>query len=311
VMTPKTTAMTTLSFPARRAIILPALIAAGLVSSLLACGTPVAPQELMDARTAYAEAAKGPAADLAPAQLDTAKTSLDAAQKSFDSNGPTQKTKDLAYVAERRAEIAAAEGGREKAERKRAAADKDFKSTEIEGLEKTKEQLEAERRAREAANNDVTKTKAELATEKAARAEAEKRAAAALASLQEIAKVKEESRGVVITLSGSVLFATGKSDLLPIAQDKLNQVAKALNDQGFKAIVVQGYTDSRGNAAENDKLSLKRAQSVRDYLTTQSIPPDKITAEGLGANKPVAPNDTAEGRAENRRVEIVVTPDKG
>lgn len=310
MMTPKTTAMTILSFPARR-VTLPALIAAGLVSSLVACGTPVAPQELMDARTAYAEAAKGPAADLAPAQLDTAKTSLDVAQKSFDSDGPTQKTKDLAYVAERRAEIAAAEGGREKAERKRAAADKDFKSTEIEGLEKTKEQLDAERRAREAANNDVTKTKAELATEKAARAEAEKRAAAALASLQEIAKVKEESRGVVITLSGSVLFATGKSDLLPIAQEKLNQVAKALTDQGFKAIVVQGYTDSRGNATENDKLSLKRAQSVRDYLTTQSIPPDKITAEGLGANKPVAPNDTAEGRAENRRVEIVVTPDKG
>jgi outer membrane protein OmpA-like peptidoglycan-associated protein len=310
VMARKTTAMTTLSFPVLRALV-PTLVAATFAGALAACATPVAPQELMDARTAYAEAAKGPAADLAPAQLDTAKTSLDTAQKSFDSDGPTQKTKDLAYVAERRAEIAAAEGGREKAERKRAAADKDFKSTEIEGLEKTKEQLDAERRAREAANNDVTKTKAELATEKAARAEAEKRAAAALASLQEIAKVKEEARGVVITLSGSVLFATGKSDLLPIAQDKLNQVAKALTDQGFKAIVVQGYTDSRGNAADNDKLSLKRAQSVRDYLTTQNIPPDKITAEGLGANKPVAPNDTADGRAENRRVEIVVTPDKG
>jgi outer membrane protein OmpA-like peptidoglycan-associated protein len=305
----RTRTITTHAFSALRAAV-PALFALGL-GSLMACGSAAAPQELMDARTAYAEAAKGPAADLAPAQLDTAKTSLDAAQKSFDSDGPSQKTKDLAYVAQRRAEIAAAEGGREKAERKRAAADKDFKSTEIEGLEKTKEQLEAERRAREAANQDVNKTKAELATEKAARAEAEKRAAAALASLQEIAKVKEEARGVVITLSGSVLFATGKSDLLPIAQDKLNQVAKALVSQGFKAIVVQGYTDSRGNATDNQTLSLKRAQSVRDYLTTQSIPPEKITAEGEGASRPVAPNDTADGRAENRRVEIVVTPDKG
>jgi outer membrane protein OmpA-like peptidoglycan-associated protein len=287
-----------------------ALGALGL-SSLLACGTAVAPQELMDARTAYAEAAKGPATELAPAQLDTAKTSLDTAQKSFDDDGPSQKTKDLAYVAERRAEIAAAEGAREKAERKRAAADKDFKSTQIEGLEKTKEQLEAERRAREAATQDASKTKEELATEKAARAEAEKRAAAAMASLQEIAKVKEESRGVVITLSGSVLFATGKSDLLPIAKEKLDQVAKALVSQGFKAIVVQGYTDSRGSAADNQTLSLKRAQSVRDYLTTQQIAPEKITAEGQGASKPVASNDTADGRAENRRVEIVVTPDKG
>ena len=288
----------------------PALVASSLCASLAACGTAAVPQELMAARAAYAEAAKGPATELAPAQLDTAKQSLDNAQRSFDDDGPSQKTIDLSYVAQRRAEIAAAEGGREKAERARSAADKDFKNTQMEGLAKTKEQLDAERKAREASSNEVTKTKAELASEKAARAEAERKAAAAMASLAEIAKVKEESRGVVITLSGSVLFATGKSDLLPIAQQKLDQVAKALTDQGFKAIVVQGYTDSRGNAADNDRLSLKRAQSVRDYLVTRGIPSAKATAEGLGANKPVADNATADGRAENRRVEIVVTPEK-
>lgn len=285
-------------------------LSVSLVALLAGCGTAAVPQELMDARTAYAQAEKGPAADLAPAQLDTAKQSLDAAQRSFDDDGPSQTTKDLAYVAQRRAELAAAEGGREKAERKRAAADKDFKNTQIEGLQKTKEQLDAERKAREASSNEVNKTKAELAAEKAARAEAERKAAAALASLAEIAKVKEESRGVVITLSGSVLFATGKSDLLPIAQDKLNQVAKALNDQGFKGIVVQGYTDSVGSAADNDRLSLRRAQSVRDYLVTRGVPSEKATAEGKGASNPVADNKTADGRAENRRVEIVVTPDK-
>jgi len=272
------------------------LFAASLSALLLACGTAAVPQELLEARAAYAEAAKGPAADLAPAQLDTAKQSLEGAQRSFDEDGPTQATKDRAYVAQRRAEIAAAEGGREKAERKRSAADKDFKNTQIEGLQKTKEQLDAERKA--------------LASEKVARAEAERKAAIALASLAEIAKVKEESRGVVITLSGSVLFATGKSDLLPIAQEKLNQVAKALNDQGFKAIVVQGYTDSVGSATDNDRLSLRRAQSVRDYLVTRGVPSEKATAEGRGASNPVADNKTPDGRAENRRVEIVVTPDK-
>lgn len=276
----------------------------------VACGAAAVPQELLDARSAYATAASGPAASLAPAQLDTAKQALDAAQRSFDSDGPSETTRDLAYIAQRRAELAQAEGGREKAERARASADKEFKNTQIEGLEKTKEQLEAERKAREASSNEVTKTKAELAAEKAARAEAEKKAAAAMASLAEIAKVKEESRGVVITLSGSVLFATGKSDLLPIAKEKLDQVAKALTDQGFKQIVVQGYTDSRGNAADNDRLSLKRAQSVRDYLVSRGVPSEKATAEGLGASKPVADNATADGRAENRRVEIVVTPEK-
>jgi outer membrane protein OmpA-like peptidoglycan-associated protein len=267
-----------------------ALFVSGLV---VACGgAAVPPQELLDARTAYAEAAKGPAADLAPAQLDTAKQSLKVAEDNFTQDGPNQKTKDLAYVAQRRAEIAGAEGGREKADRKRAAADKDFKAAQIAGLE------------------NYQKTKEALATEKAARVEAERKAAAAMASLAEIAKVKEESRGVVITLSGSVLFATGKSDLLPIARDKLNQVGKALTDQGFKSIVVQGYTDSVGSASDNDALSLRRAQSVRDYLVTRGVPSEKATAEGKGASNPVASNSTPDGRAENRRVEIVVTPEK-
>ncbi|MEO8905192.1 MAG: OmpA family protein [Polyangiaceae bacterium] len=301
-MSRTTRTMMTLSLSTLALVSVPAL--------LTACGTAAVPHELMDARAAYADAAKGPAADLAPAQLDTAKQALDGAQRSFDDDGPSQKTKDLAYIAERRAEIAAAEGGRESAERKRAASDKDFKNTQMEGLEKTKEQLEVERKAREASASEVTKTKAELATEKIARAEAEKKAAAALASLTEIAKVKEESRGVVITLSGSVLFATAKSDLLAIAREKLDQVAKALTDQGFKAIVVQGYTDSRGNASDNDALSQRRAQSVRDYLVSKGIPSEKATAEGLGSTRPVGDNASADGRAENRRVEIVVTPDK-
>src|SRR6187402_2386733 len=255
-----------------------------LSAALVACGSAAVPPELLDARAAYADASKGPAAELAPAQLDTAKQSLDSAQRSFDDDGPSQTTKDLAYVAQRRAEIAAAEGGREKAERKRAAADKDLKNTQAQGLE------------------NYAKTKEALAAEKAARVEAERKA--------EIAKVKEESRGVVITLSGSVLFATGKSDLLPIAKEKLNQVSKALTDQGFKAIVVQGYTDSVGSATDNEALSMRRAQSVRDYLVTRGVPSEKATAEGKGASNPVADNKTPDGRAENRRVEIVVTPEK-
>ncbi|HYQ00550.1 MAG TPA: OmpA family protein [Polyangiaceae bacterium] len=269
------------------------LLLASLSAVLAACGGPaIPPQELNDARAAYAEAAKGPAADLSPAQLDTAKVALATADDNFAKDGPTEKTKDLAYIAQRRAEIAAAEGGREKADRKRAASDKDFKNAQIQGLE------------------NYQKTKEALATEKAARMEAERKAAAAMASLNEIAKVKEESRGVVITLSGSVLFATGKSDLLPIAKEKLNQVAKALTDQGFKSIVVQGYTDSVGSASDNEALSMRRAQSVRDYLVTKGVPSEKATAEGRGASNPVASNSTPDGRAENRRVEIVVTPEK-
>ena len=273
------------------------IIVSLLGASLLACGATLPPKELVDARAAYQAASKGKAAELAPAQLDTAKQSLAKAEKSFEDEGDDPITKDLAYVAQRKTEIAVADAGREEADRGRLAADKAFREGQLEAL------------------SGMTKTKAELEQEKKARADAEKRsaeaekkAAAAMASLQEIAKVKEESRGVVITLSGSVLFATGKSSLLPIAKQKIDEVGKALKDQGFKSLLVEGHTDSQGSASKNDELSQARADSVRTQLISNGIPADKIRAQGLGSSRPVADNNTSEGRANNRRVEIIVEP---
>ena len=122
------------------------------------------------------------------------------------------------------------------------------------------------------------------------------------------ARWAEEARGVVITLSGSVLFATGQSALLPIAKQKIDEVAKAVKDQGFKSLLVEGHTDSQGSATKNNELSQARAESVRQQLASNGIPSDKIRAQGLGSSRPVADNNTAEGRANNRRVEIVVEP---
>jgi len=268
---------------------------------LAACGTTLPPKELVDARSSYDRISKGPAAELAPAQLDTAKQSLAKAERSFVDEGDDPITKDLAYVAQRKAEVAESAAGREAAERARAAADKEFRESQLDALKSTKS----------AAN----KTAAELEAEKKARADAEKRSAdaekklaAAMASLTEIAKVKEEARGVVITLSGSVLFATGQSALLPIARQKIDEVGKAVKDQGFKSLLVEGHTDSQGSATKNDQLSQARAESVRQQLISNGIPADKIRAQGLGSSRPVADNNTAEGRANNRRVEIVVEP---
>ena len=114
---------------------------------------------------------------------------------------------------------------------------------------------------------------------------------------------------MVITLSGSVLFASAKSDLLPEAQLKLNDVANALiKEDPISKIVVEGHTDSQGTAANNQVLSQQRAQVVRDYLVTRGIASDRITAQGFGPSRSVADNTSTEGRANNRRVEIVVTP---
>jgi outer membrane protein OmpA-like peptidoglycan-associated protein len=143
--------------------------------------------------------------------------------------------------------------------------------------------------------------------ERQARQEAEARAQRALDSLQQIAQVKEEARGTVITLSGQVLFVTGKADLLPAARDALGQVAKAVLDSGEnQAITIEGHTDSRGNEEQNQLLSKQRADAVRDHLVSLGVKPERITTVGYGETRPVASNDTAEGRANNRRVEIVI-----
>jgi len=272
-----------------------------LLLSAVACGATQPPPELVDARRAYERASKSLAAQLAPAQLDTAKQALDRAEKSFEDEGDDVPTPDLAYVAQRKAEIAEAAGARVAAERDAEGADKQFKEAQLEGLDKAKSDLSRERQQGE-------KTKAELDAANKARIEAEKKAAAAMASLAEVAKVKEESRGIVITLSGSVLFATGKYDLLPIAKEKLDEVAKALSDQGYKSMLVEGHTDSIGKASDNETLSLKRAEAVRTYLVSRGIQSDKIRAVGLGSSRSISDNGSPDGRANNRRVEIVVEP---
>ena len=281
---------------------------------LAACSPPPVTQELKSARDAVNAAESSPAAELAPAEVASAKQALDRAEKAFNEDDKSQETIDYSYVAQRTAEIAISTGQIEKAKRDR----KDFKE-KLEKLEKmranmTQEELEAARmalaekkRELEAQKEDLADTSQELEKERELRKAAEGKLSAALASLHEVGQVKEESRGVVITLSGSVLFATGKYELLPIAKEKLDEVAKALDDQGYKKIVVEGHTDSRGSDSTNKELSLKRAQSVREHLVSKGIEAGKIEAVGLGESRAVASNDSPEGRANNRRVELIVT----
>jgi len=299
----------------------------GIALVLGACSVAMPPPELVSAREAFTKAQKGQAAELAPAQLEDARQSLDRAEATFKDEGPKPAARDSAYVALRKIEIANSVAAVEAAHRQKVKSQKELEALRTQlheqteaSLNKTKEQLEAEKRQRErdaersAAERDklkegVAKTQAELEAERKRRLAAEGRLQAALASIDQLAKVKEEKRGVVITLSGSVLFTTGKADLLPIAQQKLDEVAKALKDQGYKKLVVEGHTDSRGPDRDNQELSQKRAEAVRNHLVSRGIEINKTEAHGLGESRPVADNNTEEGRANNRRVEIVVTPE--
>jgi len=110
----------------------------------------------------------------------------------------------------------------------------------------------------------------------------------------------------VITLSdaGGVLFATNQSDLTPAAKSQLDALMTRLQGADVSSIKVVGHTDNIGTDAYNQALSERRANSVADYLLSKGVAPNKVSSEGKGESEPVADNDTEEGRAKNRRVDL-------
>lgn len=291
--------------------------AAAALAFAVSCATTT-PVELVNARAAYDRAAAGPAAKVTPADLHKARSALDQAEQNFAAGNDEATTKDLAYIAERTAQIAEARAQTAIAEKKGEGAKQELSDKQGEiakqtqgALVKTREQLS---QAEQGQAQQAQLTEAE----RAARQESDRKAAAseqkaALSDLktkeanEALAKLaaKEEERGMVITLSGSVLFRSNDSTLLPGAQTRLDQVADALVAKG-NDVVVEGYTDSKGSQATNMNLSQRRAESVRGYLVSRGFAAEKIVARGMGPDRPIAENSSAEGRANNRRVEIVI-----
>jgi outer membrane protein OmpA-like peptidoglycan-associated protein len=276
--------------------------------ALSACGAAQPTKELKDARAAYQEASQGKAAELAPDKLLSAKQALDRAEAAFQDSPGSYHEKSLAYIAQRMAQLADAQAGQLDAQKEAQKAEQDYKDAQDELRKDMVAQVGETTQRLKAREAELEARQKELMSEKAARADVEAKLAATLKSLEEIAKIKEEGRGLVITLDGSVLFASGKTALLPIAQSKLDKVAEVLQQQSDdKRIVVEGHTDSVGSDDANLRLSQSRADSVRTYLVSRGVKSDRITAVGKGESVPVADNNTAEGRANNRRVEIVVS----
>ncbi|CAN5124166.1 hypothetical protein BH11MYX1_BH11MYX1_49620 [soil metagenome] len=276
------------------------------LSAVFACAAHMPPPELVDARAAYDHAAQGNAAKLVPADLHVAKESLDAAEHKFSDDPDSQDTVDTAYVAMRKAQRAEALGNA-------AAAANLAHNAHREEFKTQKEIIEAQQGQLKNTQGDLAKTQGDLAkqremteSERTARVAAEKKAQDAMDALSKSLAVKADTRGTVITLSGGVLFATGQSTILPGAQTQLNQVADALKTQAEHHFTVEGHTDNQGTDKINEALSTARASAVRDYLVVRGVASAAITAQGLGSGKPIADNKSPEGRAMNRRVEIIV-----
>jgi outer membrane protein OmpA-like peptidoglycan-associated protein len=170
-------------------------------------------------------------------------------------------------------------------------------------------QTEADRLKRE---NDAQRAGAQADLDRAAgeKAQAERERVALRAQLlsqfNAVLQTRDTSRGLVVNMS-DVLFDTGKFSLRPLAREKLAKVAGIVSGHPGLRLDVEGYTDSVGGDDYNQRLSEQRGSAVRDYLTQSGMAPASVTTEGFGKTQPVASNDTAAGRQQNRRVEIVIS----
>ncbi len=129
------------------------------------------------------------------------------------------------------------------------------------------------------------------------------------AELSQVAEVQRPSENeLVVTLRDKVLFDVNEYTLKPGAEDNLSKVADILIKYPDSNIVVEGHTDSTGEETYNQWLSEKRAQSVANFLISRGVASIRITTMGYGETRPVSTNDTPEGRQQNRRVELHITP---
>ena len=124
--------------------------------------------------------------------------------------------------------------------------------------------------------------------------------------LNQILATRETARGLIVNMS-DVLFAFNKYELKPEAKVKLAKISGILLAYPDLKVQVEGYTDSIGSDEYNQKLSEERADTVKDFLLAQNVPSQDLSAQGYGKNDPIADNSTSAGRAQNRRVELVVS----
>jgi outer membrane protein OmpA-like peptidoglycan-associated protein len=257
------------------------LIATTVAAVLLAAcaAAPVKPDGAAEARSKLTQLQSDPnLAARAPLAVKEADAAVQAAEQ-------PQADKELAayrvYLADRKVEIARAQAETSLAEDQRGA-------------------LSAQR---ESSRLDARTREADAAHLAAANSEQQ---AAELQRQIDVLQAKPTDRGLIVTL-GDVLFDTGKASLKAGATSNLNKLVTFLNEYSDRTVLIEGYTDSVGSEDYNQGLSERRADSVKSYLAGQGIGSIRLTASGKGESDPVASNDSAAGRQQNRRVEVIIS----
>jgi outer membrane protein OmpA-like peptidoglycan-associated protein len=169
-----------------------------------------------------------------------------------------------------------------------------------------KARLDSRTREADVAKSDAVVARADSAALKLAANESEQDAAELRRQL-EILQAKPTDRGLVLTL-GDTLFATGRSELKSGATANLDRVTAFMNEYPKRTAAIEGFTDSMGSEEMNQSLSQRRADAVKSYLVGQGVGSARLSTSGRGENAPVADNESAAGRQQNRRVEVVISP---
>jgi outer membrane protein OmpA-like peptidoglycan-associated protein len=185
------------------------------------------------------------------------------------------------------------------AERLRLANDARLASAQNEA-DRLKTENDAQRAASQADLDRAAKDRAQAEAEKA------ELRAQLLTQFNAILQTRDTARGLIVNMS-DVLFDTAKFSLRPVAREKLAKVAGIVSGHPGLRLAVEGHTDSVGGDDYNQQLSEQRGASVRDYLTAEGMAVNSVTSRGFGKTQPIASNDTAAGRQQNRRVELVVS----
>ncbi len=259
------------------------LLLVPLLLVLPACQTaaPEASQAMLqEARQAVAKARQQPR----PAQLELARAeeTLAQAEQAWQKTRDGEEVRHLAYLARQRAQLAI------NLSEQRAA------EAQLADSAGERERILADARARQAQAGQI---------------QAQQQAEALKQELQSL-RAQQTSKGLVVTLQ-DVLFDSGKAELKPQARRVVERLAEVMTKHPERRLRLEGYTDSVGSETFNLNLSQQRADAVRRALLAQGVPNQRLEVAAEGEAYPVASNDTPEGRQQNRRVEVVVSDERG
>ena len=299
------------------------------------------PLDLLEARNAVRIAKDAGAAKYAPSELQKARDALNRAEDYYrrkQGSGPIGTVaREAAQTAEEARIMSIKHEQDEEAENERKAAAERTAQAEADAQAKqaaaAQAQAQAEQSQAQAAQAQLAQQQAEQARQQAelaqqqaaqqaqqaeqqrqqaeqARQQAEndkaQMRARMLQQLNQVLATRDTARGLIVSMP-DVLFDTGKADLQPSARERLAKVAGILIAYPDIKVEIDGYTDSTGSLEFNQRLSQQRAESVRSYLSSQGVNYSSITTQGFGPSQPMASNETAAGRQQNRRVELVVS----